>query len=199
MNYVDAINKVLKHEGGFVNDPADSGGATNFGITKAVYEKYKGRSVSIDEIKNMPKGDAISIYKRDYWDGIGGDLINSYIVAYALFDIAVNRGVSSAVKSAQRIIGVSVDGKIGPNTLNKINQQNEKTFVAAFLADAKQFYVDLAERRPKDAKFLDGWLNRVSSISDYVGVKPAAIGGGLVLLAVAVFFLIQISSKRKIA
>ena len=197
MNWQEAINKVLAHEGGFVFDPADSGGATNFGITKAVYEKFKGRSVTVDEIKNMPKSDAVLIYKRDFWDAIGGDKINSYKIAYALFDQAVNRGVSASVRSAQRILGVNPDGKMGPSTIDKINRQNETDFLSKFLADAEKFYRDLVARRPKDAKFLKGWLNRISSISDYVGVKPAAAGIGALVLVTGIFFLILRSRGAK--
>lgn len=198
MNYVDAINKVLEHEGGFVNDPSDSGGATNFGITQKVYEAFKGRTVSVLEIQKMPKSDAILIYKREYWDKVQGDNLKSYKVAFALFDQAVNRGPSSAIKAAQKVVGIPQDGKIGAATLGKINQTDEKVFLEKFLADAIAFYNKLAVTRPKDAKFLSGWLSRVNSISDYVGVKPYQAVGGIVFLLVGIFLLIQFGSKNKL-
>ncbi len=198
MNYLTAINKVLQHEGGFVNDPKDSGGATNFGITKKVYEAFKRRAVSIDEVKSMPRTDAVAIYKAEYWDKILGDQISSYKVAFAIFDQAVNRGVSAAVKSAQRVLGVQETGVMGPVTLKKINETSEGTFLARFLADAEKFYRDLVASRPKDQKFLNGWLKRVQSIADYVGVKPLAISAGALLL-IGVLVIIGISYTKKIA
>ena len=59
-SHIDAIEKVLKHEGGYVDHPADKGGATNFGITQKVYEEFVKRKVTKDEIKNMPRGNAIA-------------------------------------------------------------------------------------------------------------------------------------------
>ena len=75
MSFQLAVEKVLKHEGGFVNHPDDRGGATNWGITQKVYEKFKGRPVTLAEMKNMPKSDAIAIYKAEYWDKVGGEPI----------------------------------------------------------------------------------------------------------------------------
>lgn len=190
MNYLTAIKKVIIHEGGskITDDPNDSGGLTKYGISQKAYPGL--------DIRNLTEAQAIAIYKRDYWDRIGGDKILSYNVAYALFDQAVNRGVSSALKIAQKVAGVSQDGKLGTNTLNAINAISEKSFLEKFLAFAIQEYKDLAAARPKDQKFLRGWLNRVTSISDYVGVKPLAAGG--VVLVAGIFFLIFFlnSSKR---
>ena len=67
-NAQTAINQVLVHEGGFVNHPADRGGPTNYGITKKVYEEFVGRPVSIQEIKDMPIGNVVAIYKEKYWE-----------------------------------------------------------------------------------------------------------------------------------
>ena len=56
----EIIEVVLEHEGGYVNDPTDLGGETNFGITKRFYPDV--------DIKNLTKEGAKEIYKRDYWD-----------------------------------------------------------------------------------------------------------------------------------
>jgi lysozyme family protein len=196
MNYLTAINKVLEHEGGFVDHKSDPGGATNFGITKRVYEAFKGRKVSITEMKNMPKSDAVAIYKANYWDAIQGDLIKSYKIAFAMFDQAVNRGVSAAIKSAQKIIGAIQDGRMGAATLSTINGFNEEKFLSQYLADAIQAYQAIVDKKPSSAVFLKGWLNRVQSISDYVKVKPAVAAGSLVLFLIIGFFLVRILSSK---
>lgn len=204
MNFTDAVNKVLEHEGGFVNDPKDSGGATNWGITRAVYAAWLGRdpvTVSVDEVRRMPRSEAVAIYKRNYWDAIGGDKINSYSVAYTLFDQAINRGVATAVKQAQKVIGSPQDGKMGPVTINAINRFSEAEFLSKYLGLSIQAYKDLAENRPKDQKFLQGWLNRVDSIAAYVKVKPevAAISGIVLLAGVSLFVYLLNAPKGKIA
>lgn len=199
MNAQTAILKVLQHEGGFVNHPNDPGGATNWGITQAVYEKFKGRKVTLEEMRKMPKSDAIAIYKQEYWDRVRGDSIRSYKVAFALFDQAINRGVSASVKQAQKVTGMIQDGIIGPATLNAINSMTEKEFLEKYLAESIAAYRAIVARRPASADFLEGWLNRVDSISDYVGVKPltAAISG--VVLIAGFFLIFFLSSKTKIA
>ena len=62
-----AIKEVLKHEGGFVNHPSDPGGMTNLGVTKRVYEKWMGREVSEQEMRDLSEDTAVKIYKKNYW------------------------------------------------------------------------------------------------------------------------------------
>ena len=190
-SYVDAVNEVLKREGGYVNHPDDTGGATNFGITQRVYSTFKGRSVSSEDVKNMSRAEAVSIYKTQYWDKIQGDKIKSYEVAYVLFDQAVNRGVGASVKSAQKILGLTQDGGMGPMTLAALNAANASNFVSSFLADARSAYAQIAQIG-NNATFLKGWLNRVQEMSDYVGVKPSTALGGVAGILLAAFFLILV-------
>ena len=72
-NFIKSLDKVLKHEGGYVNHPDDPGGRTNMGITQNVYEKYIGRSVTEQEMKDMKIGDVRLIYRENYWDRVKGD------------------------------------------------------------------------------------------------------------------------------
>lgn len=179
-NAQKAINQVLIHEGGYVNHPNDRGGATNWGITKRVYEEFMNRSVSLDEMKNMPKGNAYTIYKEKYWDKVKGDEIKSYAKSYALFDQAVNRGHVSAIKQAQKILGITQDGIIGPQTLKHINESKDKDFINKYLGESENFYRTLASNDPSQMVFLNGWLNRVSSIYDHVSpYMKASVAIGL--------------------
>lgn len=195
---VDAINKVLVHEGGFVNDPDDKGGATNYGITQKVYEEFVGRKVSVDEIKNMPKGNAIAIYKKNYWDKIGGDKIKSYAVAYALFDQAVNRGVPKVVKQAQGILGISQDGIAGSGFVSAINKVPEKSFLDQFIKASENSYRSIASLNPTQEKFLKGWLNRLTSVKTYVSQnlgKSVGIGAGVIVVAAVAIWLLTRKSQ----
>ena len=102
-NFSQCFALVLKHEGGYVDNPADPGGATNLGCTKAVWEQYIGRSVTKDDIKALTPNDVMPLYKAKYWDTIKGDDLPEG-VDYAVFDFAINSGPSRAAKALQSVL-----------------------------------------------------------------------------------------------
>lgn len=167
----DAINRVILIEGGFVNNPADKGGPTKYGITQAVYDKFIGRSSTIDEIKNMPIGNAIAIYKKNYWDKIRGDEITSYAKAYAIFDQSVNWGLDKAIKRVQRVLNEPETGTLTNAQLVLLNSIDEQAFVDSYLEFARQAYLLTVASNPAYEQFKDGWLNRVEKIRTYVYSK----------------------------
>lgn len=136
-NYEFCIKEVLKSEGGYTNDPADSGGETNFGITQ--------RETSIP-VKTMTVEQAKAIYKKKYWDAVDGDNLPSG-VDYTVFDYGVNSGVARAKK-----VYASVKDTDASKVINAVNDERQ-----AFLNN-------LAVRRPKDQKFLKGWTSRVTRV-----------------------------------
>lgn len=172
------IDQIIRVEGGYVNDPSDSGGETNFGITEAVARSY-GYDGSM---RDLPRSVAYDIYAAKYWDAVrGDDLVSlSHDVAEEVVDTAVNMGPGRAGKFLQRALNalnnrgtlypdVKVDGAIGNATLTALSQYvehrggNDKTLVKMLNCLQGAFYVDLAERREKDEKFIYGWFkNRVS-------------------------------------
>ena len=173
----DLINKVIEKEGGYVNDPDDSGLETNHGITLARAKAY-GYGGRMDE---LPLSIAVDIYDSIYWQGISGDemAILSEKITREVFDTAVNTGVHRASIFLQKALNVlndrerlyldlSVDGVIGPNTLNALRcylrRRDESVIVTVLNALQGAFYVELAEHREKDEKFLYGWIkNRVEA------------------------------------
>lgn len=188
----DAINKVLLHEGGYVNNPLDKGGATNFGITQKVYETFIGHPVTIAEMKAMPKGNAIAIYKKDYWDKIQGDKIKNYGVAFALFDQSVNRGHKKVISQAQSILKIPVNGIAESNFVTAINKYPSKDFLDKFIAMSKQSYIDIVKNNPTQVTFLKGWLNRIASTETYSIknlAKPVSVAGILIAVMLAGYFL----------
>lgn len=164
----DAINRVIYIEGGFVNNPADKGGPTKYGITQAVYDKFIGRKSTIDEIKNMPIGNAYQIYKKNYWDKVRGDEIKSYAVAYAIFDQAVNWGLDKAIKRTQRVLNEPETGTLSDAQLSLLNSIDEQAFIDSYLEFARQAYLLTVASNPQYEQFKDGWLNRVEKIRSYV-------------------------------
>jgi lysozyme family protein len=167
LNSDKAIEKVLKIEGNFVNNPLDRGGATNFGITQKTYESYVGRKVSVSEIENMRVDEAREIYKRNYWDAIGGDYITSFPVAYIIFDQAVNRGVSSALRQACKVAEVVQEGSINSAIIKAINMYDPELFIMEYLSASEDFYIALVAKDPTQKVFIKGWLNRVDKIRTY--------------------------------
>lgn len=178
MSFDKAFTKTLGHEGGYVNDPKDSGGETIWGITKrvALAHGYK------DEMRQMPQTVARTIYKRGYWDTLRLDTIDLYSEAIAeeLFDTAVNCGVGTAGKFLQRALNVlnregadfadmEVDGQVGAVTLHALKnfltlrkENGAVVLLRALNSLQGAYYIELCERRQKDERFVFGWLlNRV--------------------------------------
>lgn len=216
MDYRNAIEKVLKAEGGYINHSLDRGRRTNYGITQAVYEKFIGRKLVGSDtdalpgqpmseaetvMRNMPLGNAITIYKKNYWDKISGDKIRKYAIAAAIFDQAVNRGVSAAVKQAQRIIsnvfkipGVSEDGVMGNLTLNALNTVDEAQFLSSYLQESILAYNRIVQNNPSQSVFLSGWLKRVESLRSYVTQNIGQINATTVGIGLGVILALGIGS-----
>lgn len=179
-NFRPALEITLKHEGG---ETVDSGGYTKWGISQKAYPGL--------DIKNMTRAQMEAIYKRDYWDKIKGDQIKDQNAAAVLFDYAVNAGVGAAVKAAQTVLGVAVDGGLGPQTLAAINRAGAG-FAGRLTKYRVSFYTRLATSNPaKYGKYLAGWLKRAES---FFKLTPAsAAGGGLVLAvgAAGAFYMLK--------
>jgi len=170
------IDSILAVEGGFVDDPSDSGGETNWGITKTVAraEGYEG------PMATMPRAVAVSIYERQYWDAIHGDTLvkMSERVAEEVAEAGVHMGVHRAVTILQRCLNVlnsggrlycemPVDGILGGQTLRCLGEylacRDESVLVTMLNVLQGSHYIELAERREKDERFIYGWVrNRVA-------------------------------------
>lgn len=151
-----ALAFVFSVEGGFTDDPVDPGGATNLGITHDELAKWRGRAVTIDDMRKLGKDEAAAIYRANYWAisrcsdlAPGVDLI--------VFDASVNTGNGRSARLLQAALGVAVDGQIGPVTVAAANAVRADDLVNA-LADARQnFYQNL----PTFSHFGRGWTARV--------------------------------------
>lgn len=133
------VGIILKHEGGYVNDPADPGGETKFGISKRAYPNL--------DIKNLTRQQAVEIYKRDYYDKLGIGLLDDIRLAYQYFDMGVNGGVGRAKQLMSKAADIK---KTNPHIkLSKIYADLRIDFYKSIATGAKQ-------------KFLAGWLKRVN-------------------------------------
>lgn len=146
-----AVTAVLSYEGGYANDPNDPGGETNWGISKRAYPNL--------DIRSLTRDDAIRIYRRDYWNVAKCDQFPAPI-AIALFDAAVNQGPSAAVRLLQRALGVTVDGIVGPQTVNAARTMNVQAALASFLANRAVEYAGLSTF----PEYGRGWMRRLFAV-----------------------------------
>ena len=176
---IDAlIEDLITREGDFVDHPADKGGATRWGVTKAVARAHGYRG----SMRELPRVEAATIYRRLYWDRPGFARIadRASRIAEELFDTGVNMGPSVAVNFLQRALNalnrgaldypdVAITCRIDDATiaaltgfLAKRGSSGEEVLLKAIEALQGERYVDLAERRPANEAFLYGWLaNRI--------------------------------------
>ena len=155
MNSFDrAFDVLIVNEGGYVNNPKDPGGETNWGITRtvAVDNGYAG------SMRLMPKETAKQIYKKMYWDKLQCDQL-PFIVAFQLFDAGVNHGNTQAAKFLQLALSVADDGVIGAKTIAAVSKLEDLQIVMLFNAERIEFYAALKTF----STFGKGWVRRVAS------------------------------------
>lgn len=159
---------ILKWEGGFVNDPDDLGGATNRGVTLATYAQYckkKGYPVpTVERLKNLSEREWAEILKTMYWDRWKADKIVNQSVANILVDWVWASGVHG-VKRPQKILGVSIDGIVGNQTLAAVNAKDAKELFYAIKADRIGFIDEICKARPANEKYHRGWMNRINNLT----------------------------------
>lgn len=167
-NFAEALQKVLEHEGGFVNHPADPGGMTNLGVTKKVWEEWVGHPVDEKQMRALTPELVGPMYKAKYWDKIRGDDLPTG-VDYAVFDAAVNSGPGRAAKWLQACVGVEQDGGIGPKTLAAVAAFDPAELVEDYAKRRLSFLMDL----PHWATFGKGWSRRVAEVQTVASTMTA--------------------------
>lgn len=148
MDFEQAFERVLGHEGGYVNDPRDAGGETKFGISRSAYPG--------EDIAGMTVERAREIYRRDYWGPAGCDAVPE-AAKLPLFDAAVNSGVKQAIRLLQRAAGESPDGILGPRTLLAVQSMPAPRLVARFAGQRLALMASL----PNWPTYSRGWTLRV--------------------------------------
>lgn len=154
MNFDIVINRVLKSEGGYVNNPADPGGETNFGIAKRNHPNV--------DIANLTRDGAIAIYKSEFWVPVHGDQLPDAL-AFQAMDFAVNSGISTAIRKLQAAAGVADDGVWGPHTQAAVAACNPIKLTLNFISLRGRFWAGL----PQFSEFGRGWTNRLCDDIDY--------------------------------
>lgn len=157
-NFAAALAHVLRQEGGYVDHPADPGGATNLGITQGTLAAWRGRAVNKDEVRALGREEAGAIYRARYWDAVRADTLPAG-VDLSVFDCAVNSGPSRATRLLQRALGVAEDGLIGPATQAALDRADPAALIGAFTA-ARLAFLEQLSTFPV---FGRGWRRRLAA------------------------------------
>ena len=156
---------------GFADDPDDVGGATMIGVTISTFETYCKRKgypkPTVERLKNIPYSQWLDIMKSMYWDKWQADKIVNQSIANVLVEWVWASG-SYGIKIPQRLLKLQDDGIVGPKTLNAVNSFNQETLFNLIQVSRRSYIEDIIRRRPANAKFRTGWLNRINSF-EYEG------------------------------
>ena len=148
------FNRLMEHEGGYVNHPSDPGGETMWGVTKRVAQAHGYHG----SMRKLPKALAKQITEKSYYKAVKGDQLDR-LIAWQLTDAAYNHGNRQAVKFLQRAVGVTADGLIGPRTLAAVAAMDKNDVVLLFNAERIDFYTGLRGW----VSFGKGWARRVAN------------------------------------
>lgn len=154
MQFNDAFEKLIGHEGRYSNNPADPGGETMFGVTVRVARAHG----YFGEMRDLPLSAAQLIYKSDYWDAAHCEGLPES-VRFDTFDAAVNSGVAQAIKFLQRAAGVTDDGVLGPKTLAAVHAMDQQLLDKRLSGYRLKYMADLKNW----PDFARGWARRIAS------------------------------------
>lgn len=181
---------ILRWEGGFVNDPTDRGGATNKGVTittwrQVGYDKDGDGDIDVDDLKLLTNEDVRDrVLVPHYWNRWKADTINDQKIANILVDWVWASG-SHGIKIPQRLLGVNVDGIVGPKTIEAVNFADPQSLFLAIYDERVKFINNIVERSVSEyekkigrkatetellkytqKRFRKGWLNRLSELKN---------------------------------
>jgi lysozyme family protein len=173
-NFSISFNLTMGAEGGYANNPNDSGGETYRGVARNYNPNWSGWAI-VDSIKatNPPslnaalganaqlQSDIQSFYITNYWNANSTGSINDQQIANQVFDTSVNMGTGRGAQFLQQAAGVTVDRIIGPQTLATVNAADPETLYNAFIALRKQFYLNIIANNPSQAQFKNSWFSRL--------------------------------------
>lgn len=147
MDFDTAFSRLIDHEGGYTNDPADPGGATKFGISKHSYPDLDIANLTLDEAK--------AIYLRDFWTPLGDA---HPAIKFQVFDFAVNSGIGTAIRKLQLAVGVADDGHWGPKSAAALQAMDLNDVLMRFAAQRLLFMTSLSTW----GEFGKGWARRIA-------------------------------------
>lgn len=163
-NFEKCLEKLLVHEGGYVNHPSDPGGMTNLGVTARVWEEWVGHPVDEKQMRALTPETVAPLYKKKYWDAChADDLVPG--LDYCVFDVAVNSGPGRAIKFLQSVVGATPDGGYGSITaslVKKAQEEDAARLISVYCAKRLEFLQSLKTFET----FGKGWSRRVAEVKE---------------------------------
>jgi len=161
------LTHILRHEGGYVDNPKDPGGATNFGITRKTLARWRQVSpwwkLPKSQVRTIKHREVSAIYRSLYWDRCRSSIMPKGL-DYALFDFAVNSGPSRAIRHLQTVLGVMQDGIVGPITLNAIESFVVSKGSGELIKKLTNQRMGFLRRLTGFKTFGRGWTKRVAAV-----------------------------------
>ena len=168
--FEESLAHVLRYEGGFVDNPNDSGGATNMGITRKTLARWRRISpwwkLPKSEVQTLKRAEAATIYRALYWDRCRASLLAPGL-DFAIFDFAVNSGPFRAIQQLQEIVGTVQDGIVGPLTLAALRDKISTTGIGTVIRALIQSRLRFLSRLGNFATFERGWRARVADVQTH--------------------------------
>ena len=164
--FSNIIPFIRYYEGGYVDNPNDSGGSTMAGITWTTWQQFFGNTQT--RFMTMSNADWGTIFKSGFWDPILGDQITSQRIADVLVDWCWGSGITYPVKNIQTILNdtfgnsLTIDGNFGPMTLSALNSANEPQLFNLIIKSHISYIVNIVTNNSTQLTFLDGWINRIT-------------------------------------
>jgi len=174
-NFNVCIRATLEIERGFVNDPNDAGGATNYGLSFRFLKKLgdadkngfvdgdidQDGDVDIEDVKALTLEDVDRILKTYFWDELPMAVFENRIkIQWKLFDIAVHCSPLQSIRILQKAVKQSPDGLVGIKTLTAANGMEEDTLLLKISFEQLKYYNYCVINRPQNLKFLKNWTWR---------------------------------------
>lgn len=163
------FEEARKSRQAFTDNPLDRGGATMCGVTLATYRTYRGRAglkpPTVAELRDITYSDWHAIVTGLFWDRWRASEIICQAVAEALVDWVWTSG-SPGIRIPQRLLGVKADGIAGPLTLDAVAKADTGQLFASIQAARETFVRGIVASRPSQRVWLNGWLNRIRSLTD---------------------------------
>ena len=156
LTFNDAFNRLISHEGGYINNPNDPGGETKFGISKRSYPSLNIANLTLEMAK--------AIYLKDFWVPLGEETHPA--IKFQAFDFAVNSGIQTAIRKLQQAIGVADDGNFGPISRKTLNEMPPSAVLFLYNAKRIEFYTSLSTF----STFGKGWVRRIAKNLQYAAI-----------------------------
>lgn len=168
MSFDQALAFTLKEEGGFVDIPQDSGGATNHGVTQSQYDSYRDtKGLPHQSVALITDAETRELYENMYWEPSKAQIMHTPLDV-CHFDWSVNHGISGALKTLQAALGVPVDGIYGRQTATALATCDSVETAQAYNTLRREWYKNRVAQKPDQEIFLKGWLARVDRLDAYM-------------------------------